>query len=74
MLKQFLKYIFSNLYPEELYNVALHNDAADFPTALKTDAPAMMLAARLSITLIKERIIPVTSPDISSMDFCGSKC
>ena len=59
------------LYPGELSKVKVHHDKATSYTARKTKAYATDLKARLGVTIIKNRDIPVKSPDVSPLDFFG---
>lgn len=71
VLKPLLEIHVPKLYGKDTKKVIVHHDAASSHTARLTQDYAKDLKARLGITIIQNREIPIKSPDVSPMDFFG---
>lgn len=71
ILKPLLEVELPKLYPGELSKITVHHDQAPSHISKKTALYAENLKAKLGITIMQKRDIPVKSPDVSPLDFFG---
>jgi hypothetical protein len=71
VLKPLFEIHIPKLYPNEMNKIFFHHDMASSHTSAKTQQFLQEMAIKYGINYIKNKDIPVKSPDASPMDFFG---
>jgi hypothetical protein len=71
VLRPLMKIHLPKIYPNEMDKVFYHHDKASFHTSSKTQEYLEEECLKMKITYIKNKDIPIKSPDSSPMDFFG---